>query len=48
MGEELGIEFGEGFAEFVEFIGWAVELKAKELREGKGFLDAGTNVIEVF
>ena len=46
--EELRIEFGEGFAEFFEFIGRAVELKAKELREAKGFFDTRTYVFEVF
>jgi hypothetical protein len=48
MCEELRIEFGERFAKLVEFIGGAVELKAKELRKGKGFFDTGTYVFEVF
>jgi hypothetical protein len=46
--EELRTEFGKGFAEFVKFIGRAVELKAKELGKGKGFFDTRTYVFEVF
>jgi hypothetical protein len=48
MCEELRIEFGERFAKFVEFGGGAVELKAKELRESKGFFDTRTYIFEVF
>ncbi len=47
VSKELGIEFGEGFAELVEFLGRAVEFEAEELGKGEGFLDARAYVFEV-
>ena len=45
--EEIGIEFGEGFAEFCDFLGRAVDLDSEELGEGEGFLDAGPDIFKV-
>jgi hypothetical protein len=46
-GKELGIEFGEGLAELVEFFGRTVEFEAEELGKGEGFLDTRSDVFEV-
>lgn len=45
--EEIGAEIGEGFAEFGDLFGGAVDFDADELGEGEGFFDAGADVFEV-
>ena len=47
MSKELGIEFGKGLAEFVEYLDRSMEFEAEKLGKGECFFDTRSDVFEV-
>ena len=44
---EVGVELGERFLEWGQFLSWSVNLEPVELGKGKGLFDLSTDVFEV-